>query len=377
MDIQQEQLARSLGRDHRVVHGVAGSGKTMILLHRACFFSQVKSKPTLVLCYNKSLASKLQQVLKSKNVGGHIIAQHFHGWCREQLSQHGVTVEQGGSQKSYEAEVARLIQAVENKEIPTAQYNAVLIDEAHDFEAAWLKLAVKMLDPTYNSLLVLYDDAQSIYGRDKTRNFSFKSVGINAQGRTTILRLNYRNTKEILTFAAEFAHDLLKSEDADEDGIPILSPTSVGRSGAWPKLVQRTDIDDEAHYISECFKEASRTGIPWSDMAVIYRASPLNSEIAKVLQRRGIPCADKNVNDQSENSVKFMTMHSSKGLEFPIVAIPGIDRMPFKDNDPVEEARLLYVAMTRTTQTLLLTHSNRSAFSDRLEEVQKKLRLNI
>lgn len=35
MDLQQEQLARSLGEGHRVIHGVAGSGKTMILGYRA------------------------------------------------------------------------------------------------------------------------------------------------------------------------------------------------------------------------------------------------------------------------------------------------------------------------------------------------------
>ena len=34
MDLQQEQLARSLGDGHRVIHGVAGSGKTMILGYR-------------------------------------------------------------------------------------------------------------------------------------------------------------------------------------------------------------------------------------------------------------------------------------------------------------------------------------------------------
>ena len=35
MDLQQEQLARSLGDGHRVIHGVAGSGKTLILGYRA------------------------------------------------------------------------------------------------------------------------------------------------------------------------------------------------------------------------------------------------------------------------------------------------------------------------------------------------------
>jgi superfamily I DNA and RNA helicase len=40
MDMQQEQLARSLGDGHRVIHGVAGSGKTMILGYRAEYLGE-------------------------------------------------------------------------------------------------------------------------------------------------------------------------------------------------------------------------------------------------------------------------------------------------------------------------------------------------
>jgi hypothetical protein len=53
--------------------------------------------------------------------------------------------------------------------------------------------------------LLLYDDAQSIDGKKRPSGFSFKSVGVQAQGRTTILRMNYRNTDEILDCAYEFA----------------------------------------------------------------------------------------------------------------------------------------------------------------------------
>ena len=40
--------------------------------------------------------------------------------------------------------------------------------------------------PTQGSLLLLYDDAQSIYERKRSKQSSFKSVGVQAQGRTTI-----------------------------------------------------------------------------------------------------------------------------------------------------------------------------------------------
>ena len=61
-------------------------------------------------------------------------------------------------------------------------------------------MSAKLMTLSTNSLLVLYDDAQSIYQK-KRRKFNFASVGIDARGRTSIFRLNYRNTAEVLALA--------------------------------------------------------------------------------------------------------------------------------------------------------------------------------
>jgi superfamily I DNA/RNA helicase len=58
-----------------------------------------------------------------------------------------------------------------------------------------------MVDPATKALLLLYDDAQTLYGQANRQPFTFKQLGIQAQGRTTILKLNYRNTAEILAIA--------------------------------------------------------------------------------------------------------------------------------------------------------------------------------
>jgi superfamily I DNA/RNA helicase len=83
------------------------------------------------------------------------------------------------------------IQGVDAGRIPRAQYGAIMIDEGHDFEPEWLKLVTQMVDPSTDSLLLLYDDAQAIYRKSKGLDFSLSSVGIKAAGRTSILRLNY------------------------------------------------------------------------------------------------------------------------------------------------------------------------------------------
>ena len=47
-------------------------------------------------------------------------------------------------------------------------------------------------------------------------------------------------------------------------------------------------------------------------------------------------------------------MKVSKGLEFPLVALPGVVHMPAKGEDEQEAARLLYVAATRAPQRLAI-----------------------
>ncbi len=59
-----------------------------------------------------------------------------------------------------------------------------------------------------------------------------------------------------------------------------------------------------------------------------------------------------------KNCVKLMTIHKSKGMEFPIVFIVGVSNgfIPHsKSNEIEEERRLLYVAMTRARNELYIT----------------------
>ncbi|MDP3616612.1 MAG: NERD domain-containing protein/DEAD/DEAH box helicase, partial [Rhodoferax sp.] len=175
MDIQQEQLARSLGDGHRVIHGVAGSGKTMILGYRAEYLSKAHtaaSKPILVLCYNEPLAVKLASSMEAKGLAAQVHVRHFHKWCRDQLVAYGQTLPGQNGRDNFVVElVQRLIRAVDRKQIPSGQYQAILIDEGHDFAPEWLRLVTQMVDPTTNSLLLLYDDAQSIYERSRSKQF--------------------------------------------------------------------------------------------------------------------------------------------------------------------------------------------------------------
>jgi hypothetical protein len=388
MDLQQEQLARSLGDGHRVIHGVAGSGKTMILAYRCQHLAQVSNKPILVLCFNVSLAAKLRQVVQEDpNKISRVKVRHFHGWCMDLLKKYDIprpdSTEYQGEAYTNEL-VNQVIAAVDAQKIPAGTYDAVMLDEGHDFKGEWLKLIAQMVNPETNSLLILYDDAQNLYGEKRDKKFSFKSVGIQAQGRTTILKLNYRNTEQVLKVAYEFAKEVMQPTTGDDDQVVLVEPASAGRQGAKPDLIKLPSFKHEVEYLAERVQQLHERGTAWNEIAIIYRLRFMGEDINKHFQQAQIPIEWVNADSQSRNyhpdeqSVKLITMHSSKGLEFPVVLIPGVGFMPDEYHTPEEEARLLYVAMTRAMEQLIMTCDTcgglrPSEFTSRLETVLGKV----
>ncbi|AVO51061.1 DNA helicase II [Melaminivora suipulveris] len=366
MDLQQEQLARSLGDGHRVIHGVAGSGKTMILGWRAEHLARANAsgKPILVLCYNEPLAVKLAATMTAKGLQERVHCVHFHKWARAQLVAFGLALPpaQLPPDAFFADMVQRVIDGVQRGHVPQGQYLAVLIDEGHDFAPEWLKLVTQMVDPATNSLLVLYDDAQSIYERGRKKNFSFKSVGIQAQGRTSILRINYRNTRQILATAHAMAGGLLTAEDRDDDGVPLVQPVSCGRDGPEPLVIDLPSLPEQAHKVAVLLQGAYADGFAWGDMAVLCRDAKARDLCARTLARRGMPVQNRlgtGDYDPLANAIKLMTMKVSKGLEFPVVAlVEGEAGLTPEPEQAAAQARVRYVAATRATHRLAVVRAS-------------------
>lgn len=367
MDLQQEKIARNLGDGHRVIHGVAGSGKTLLLAYRCLHLDELNlNKPILVLCYNKTLAAKLKELLSKKGTGDSVHVRHFHGWCKDMCDLYQLDLVGNEKRPAYERQVEAVIKGAEQGRVPKAQYAAVLIDEGHDFEPKWFKLLVQMIDPETNSLLLLYDDTQSIYGKAKRRNFSWASVGIEAAGRrTTILKKNYRNTVEALDFSYRFLSEYMEDKNGTEE-LPIVHPEFGGRTGTPPEIIRYANNDKEIDGIANWLKQRATDGVPYSEMAILCRYNNQIEPLQELLKNKGIPIASKGKTAEGNDTVAMLTMHSSKGLEFNSVVIPDLGGMPYAKVSPEEEARLLYVALTRSTEKLLVTHHTESEFTRRI-----------
>jgi hypothetical protein len=374
MDLQQEQLARNLGNGHRVIHGVAGSGKTIILGFRALQLAQVMSKPVLVLCFNISLAARLRRYIAEKQIEHKVHVYHFHDWCGLQIKTYHCTVPDNDA-PYFERQVMAVINGVEKSQIPRAQYSAVLIDEGHDFEPEWLQLVTQMVDPETDSLLLLYDDAQSIYKKQNALKFSLSSVGIKARGRTTILKLNYRNSREILEFAYKFAEEFISEEESDDDHIPVIAPESAGGSGPVPVFRLFEQQSEEMDYVIRCVSKWLDTGHRPNEIAILVPSNKTAENITERLNKAGIPnlCLigkdNKAAYDPGQPLVTVLTIHSSKGLEFETVVLTGIEKIQFVAKELVDQVRLMYVGMTRAKTQLLITSSGDTVFTQRLVDL--------
>ena len=379
MDLQQEQVARALGAGHRVIHGAAGSGKTMILIYRAQFLaaSARADRPILVLCFNRALADRIEWLLRQRGVDERVQVRTFHAWCEDLVRSYQLSSPAGHSRPAgkrdsayFEALAQTVETAVSTGRVPAGQYSALLVDEAHDFEDAWLRIAATMVSPDTRSLLVLYDDTQSIY-QTKRRKFNFSSVGIDARGRTSILRLNYRNTAEVLALAVQCAQSLLvvaplagPEAVIDEDQLARVQPTTAGRRGPLPVLIEARSAKEEAALLAERIAAAHAAGLGLSDIAVLCRTRELMAPIAAALTSRGLTVQSMGTPGfrrftQHQASVKLLTLHSAKGLEFSLVCVAGLQALPLRDETTAEALRLLYVGMTRSTAQLVLSaHSD-------------------
>jgi len=353
---------------------VAGSGKTLILLMRCQYLAEQSDKPVLVLCYNRVLADKLRTAVADKGLAEKVEVCSFHQWCGKLQKAYGLdTPERYRHLPGYEHAPLTVLQAMHDGTLPGGRYGAVLIDEGHDFEADWLRLSVHMLDADNGHLLLLYDDAQAIYKKSGAGlGFTLSSVGIKAQGRTTILRLNYRNTKEIIGFAYLFAQNKMQPHESGEDGVPLVEPEAAGVNGISPYIKECSDWQGELDYLARCLDKWLKDRIPPQDLAVICYNKEQCNDVAKLLKQKGIRHSlhyggSKKAYNPHDNAVAVFTMHSSKGLEFQRVMLMGICTLKHKDaNQEADNTRLLYVAMTRAQNYLMITLSGSGLYQSRL-----------
>lgn len=375
MDREQERVAEHLGWGYRMLRGVAGSGKTLVLTHRARHLHRLfPNYRILLVCYNRLLANALRLMVDESD---HVTVTNIDrlAWS---LAQPRTT---GRSTPDFEEIRGRAAIAADRR--PDSQrYDVVLVDEAQDFDPPGLDLAYRMLKSARRDLgatvqnlqsyrsghfVMAMDSAQNVYRRAMTWN----PPGLSARGRTKVFRTNYRNTKEILGFAWSFlgGADGRPPAPADADDVAaLISPEATRRTGPGPRLLDCAGLRGEAEALAAEVREMIESGTPVGDIAVMYGHRDLEEYLRTAFRRRRLPYFNvqnpKSNRDKAmevDDHVRVSTLQGLKGLEFSRVLIGGVNQAYVYDVAEEEREaavkRLLYVAMTRAMDELVITTS--------------------
>ena len=357
MDRQQEGFAKSLGTGHRVIRGVAGSGKTIVLLHRARLLSRMHPRwRILVTCYTRSLAGWLQAELSA---APNVDVIHLDALMARIIRSAGLKHPGYKSDDSGDKVATAAVKGLKTVG-QDSLFDAVLLDEAQDFGTNALRFAVGLLAKRRDDLLIVADAAQNIF----RRNFSWKSAGINAQGRTRILRVNYRNTKQVLEFASAFlTQDGAVSTDPApslEDEMTIIPPEAATRTGPAPVVTLADDKQELLERATQLAIKMARDHGQDGTVAVLYPSAAFGGrgsegKLARSLRAAGLRVhaakgrEGKDALSESSADVVLSTIHSAKGLEWPSVLVVGLSS---RFGDVRSDRMLGYVAMTRATRHL-------------------------
>jgi hypothetical protein len=376
MDLRQEKTAKSLGNGHRILRGVAGSGKTLVLACRARYLKTVqRSWRVLVVCYNIALSRYIRQLIASTGPDGRpldIQVIHFHGLVKE-LTGANLAVREGEDSAQYEERIGALLNdAIDSGQVPAGCYDAILIDEGQDFVPSWISALVKLVNVKTDSLLFCYDGAQNIFGR----KISGKKAGLKIQGKKpTHLAINYRNTAEILQAARCFGA-VAREARPDEDELQIdLIPLTTDRHGAPPVIVQHRTIEGICTYIlDQIHAYMQQDEVTWSDIGVLYTQQHwmnfpevFSLAFARRFGAERLGWVTRNRDsklamDLTTPSVKLLTIESCKGLEFPVVFLVGLESLPRRIKPVEVERTLAYVGLTRAQDRLHILATRPAGF---------------
>lgn len=238
------------------------------------------------------------------------------------------------------------------------RFGAVVVDEVQDLTLMALKFLKALARD--EQILLIGDGQQSVY----PGGFNLVEAGINITGRSTVLKVNYRNTVEILNRATrEVADDRFADLEGqlEHGGRDI----EIARHGHLPLEFL---AGSQHHLEQSVVDQIARTrdyGIPLGDMAVLVAYVEETKRYRRILSAAGIPSVDLTDYDGvTQDKVKVGTFKRGKGLDFKYVLMPGLRsdppaRRPMETDSAYVERlerfrRELFVGMTRARDGLWL-----------------------
>ncbi len=388
---QEQQRLSGLDLDGkpRLIRGVAGSGKSVVLSNWVARTAE-RIGNTLDQNYriwavyaNRSLHKLLQDSIENawqaRQHGGlfatrkfpwkNVTLLHAKDVLEAILPEVGLSIRE--FQFSYDLAAEMFLERNGGRDIED-RCNALFIDEAQDMGPSMLRLLLSLVqqndgaDPNSRAANIFYDNAQNIYG---TGTPKWSEYGLDMRGRSTVMRESFRSTKPIIEFAVNVLDHLSETEEHHEliDLGLLKEVTRGGESwlqvafnqvgGPAPLFQACATVDEQFKTLGDHLVHlVTAEAVSPSDICILYNGKHVAKGLQHALSPRLSPF-DVELSLQTgqafqrrSNTVLVTTPNSFKGYEAEVVLIPCADQFVGKGFQVL--AKSLYVAMTRARAIL-------------------------
>lgn len=286
-----------------------------------------------------------------------LVLEGLEGWERK-LWAVGVTDYLGIATAAY-----RYVDRLEPR------YRCVIVDECQDFGTTELSIARRLVAKNSDDIFLCGDAAQQVSSKFQ----SVQAAGIATHAsRSRELKLNYRNSRDILKAAFEMLIENLQEGFFDNTDFEVLDPSYADFAGPTPLILEAESLEQEIanaiDYIKVLHKDQR------DRKALIAIAGMTNFEIGRYGNRPelNLPFLRPDI-PFSDADIYLSDLEQSKGFEFDTVFIlncrSGVlpdERIP--EDEQFRDLARFYVTMTRAKQNLIISWSGRR--SPYLENVQ-------
>lgn len=368
LDEKQSKLAAEMGDFVDVIEGPAGSGKTLLLAARAKKILEMQpSAEILFVCFNGALRNYITYLMRNTSVK----VSHWHEFSRAHGFRDHSTFETDNSERDF-------LRAPK----PRIKFDAVLVDETQDFWPGWLQFLETFVRQDKFGLSLAGDKNQSLFLF--AEKFKYESHHFSRKVRRFNLETTYRTTRQVsgVIGALEPSFALHSDQEVSEGPkVEVVFSDKQSRSNAVLADLKILLENQPEFSFSDC-------------LILVPNFYFLRGENSpdKTLERAGIPThvVWKNKGkelDLTLDTVKIMTVHSAKGLEFRNVFLLGLDELfsseKLKSENDIQKVskdsrlRLLLVGPSRSKERLHIYYSRSSVFIDRLSGVRELVNYQV
>lgn len=374
---EQERNAAPAPGIHRRLKGAAGSGKSVVLATRAARLL-AQGRRVLLVTFNITLLHYLRDLVAQQTPPEHwpamrdrLVIFHYHGLLKWLAHKHDLKlprIEDDLSDEDKEALLQDVWPGLVNDGVlswissgeldPDARFDAILIDEAQDFEKHWVSGLLPLLTPN-DEMLLVYDGNQNIYQRDLVW-IEHDNRGMGFRGSVAQLKKSQRQPRLFAEAGAAFVQRFI--DPAYQLSADALPPQGLTRHFLHWKNVEGQDQAHFPAYVQSAVD--TLTGPTFQahhhDIVVMTDSERLALPVIKALLANGKKVThvfdlsgDNNHRERRQQKwrfqpgnglIKVCTLHSFKGWESPYVILLLSEA---GRGSAEERAYQAYVALTR------------------------------